>query len=114
MDFFDVLKDAYNEYTDRHELFDYLQSQFPNLKRECIRSRVRRYDPGKDYSDYNYVNVPAVDSEDNIVSSVDINKPITKSVEYKADGSTLFERIIALTNDEQLTPERILEAHRKR
>ena len=113
VDFFDVLKEAYNEYTDRHELFDYLQSQFPNLKRECIRSRVRRYDPEKDYTDYNYVSTNCQNtlSNENITESVDVNKPITRSVEYKADGSTMFERIIALTESENLTPEKILEAH---
>lgn len=113
VDFFDVLKEAYNEYTDRHELFDYLQSQFPNLKRECIRSRVRRYDPEKDYTDYNYVSTDCQNtlSNENIAESVDVNKPITRSVEYKADGSTMFERIIALTESENLTPEKILEAH---
>ena len=47
----------------------------------------------------------------NITESVDVNKPITRSVEYKADGSTMFERIIALTESENLTPEKILEAH---
>ena len=112
LDFFDVLKDAYNEYTDRHDLFDYLQMQFPDLKRECIRSRVRRFDPEKDYSNYNYVNtlIPSEDKETDSCT-VDINKPITKSVEYKSDGSAIFERIIALSESEQLTPDRVLQAH---
>ena len=85
MDFFDVLKEAYNEYTDRHELFDYLQSQFPNLKRECIRSRVRRYDPEKDYTDYNYVSTNCQNtlSNENITESVDVNKPISYLTESK-------------------------------
>lgn len=113
MDFFDVLKEAYSEYTDRHELFDYLQSQFPNLNRECIRSRVRRYDPDKDYTGYNNVSKSCQDNltNENIEDSIDVNKPLTRSVEYKADGSTMFERIIALTESENLTPEKILEAH---
>ena len=113
MDFFDVLKDAYNEYTDRHELFDYLQSQFPDLNRECIRSRVRRYDPDKDYSNYPTYSSISENSGciDNSALDISLDKPITKSVEYKADGSTMFERIIALTESEQITPEKILKAH---
>lgn len=113
MDFFDVLKDAYNEYTDRHELFDYLQSQFPDLNRECIRSRVRRYDPNKDYSNYPTYSSISENSDciDSSALDISLDKPITKSVEYKADGSTMFERIIALTESEQITPEKILKAH---
>lgn len=113
MDFFDVLKDAYNEYTDRHELFDYLQSQFPDLNRECIRSRVRRYDPDRDYSSYPTYSSISENSGciDSSALDISLDKPITKSVEYKADGSTMFERIIALTESEQITPEKILKAH---
>lgn len=111
MNFFDVLKEAYNEYPDKHDLMDYLRTNFPNLSKECIRSRVRRYDPNRDYSYYNTLeNENSIfTNSDNI--NVDIGKPVTKSVEYKADGSTMFERIIALTEKDQITPDVILKAH---
>lgn len=77
-----------------------LCEKFPELAFECIRSRVKRYRKASGQRAIVYV------SKDDVYS-----EPITKSVEYKADGSATFERIIALSSSEQLTPNKVLEAH---
>ena len=77
-----------------------LCEKFPELAFECVRSRVKRYRKSSGQRAIVYV------SRDDAYS-----EPITKSVEYKADGSATFERIIALSSSEQLTPNKVLEAH---
>ena len=73
-----------------------LVSEFPDLSHECIRGRVRRFKN----------KVTNNNDTENVTLS---NKK--HSIEYKADGSAIFERIISLPNNVQVTPEVILEAH---
>ena len=102
--FSNELRNAYNKYVDRHDLYNYLSEMFPELSRECIRSRVRRFAPDKD----DYLQNKNISKDECIA---EIGKPITNSVEYKADGSAIFERIIAMRDCEQLTPDNVLSAH---
>ena len=74
-----------------------LYSQFPELNKECIRSRVRRY-----INTHRQSTTPLVDI---------LTSPVTKSVEYKSDGSATFDRIICLQDSENVTPEILLKAH---
>lgn len=110
--FLDVLR-RMDDSLSSNELYDFLQSEFPELTRECIRSRVRRF---KANQNLNTLNKEIVMSNKPInVSNNDVTlapgENITKSVEYKSDGSAIFERIICLRDSEQLTPDKILEAH---
>ena len=73
-----------------------LTKEYPELNYECIRSRLRRHK--NQFSD---VDITHTDSDS-----------ITKSsIEYKSDGSAVFEKIIALPANGNITPEVILEAH---
>lgn len=103
---------AYNKYDGKvAEIVNSLETTFPNIHRECIRSRVRNY-VRKNESDYKDANDTIIASPDS--DTVDCNNTngiITKSIEYKSDGSAIFERIISLSSKEQLTPNNILCAH---
>ena len=101
--------------TDASELYDALGKEFPRLTRECIRSRVRRFkkrhtqDNNNDISKDMFTDTsPTVN---NIISTVDETHPLTRSIEYKQDGSAIFERIICLRDLTGVTPEQVLEAH---
>lgn len=86
-----------------------LFTKFPNLTYSCIESRVRRY-RNSNLKNYNVTLNNILQDHEIFVNSNNIT-PITKSVEYKPDGSAIFDRIIALADGEQLTPEIILKAH---
>lgn len=108
--FLDALNRMYDS-LDSAELYDFLNSEFPDMTREAIRSRVRRYRARqlKDVIDDMSADTPK--SEEKNVPEAELGKPVTKSVEYKADGSAIFERIICLRDGENITPENVLEAH---
>ena len=87
-----------------------LSENYPELSRGCVQSRVIRARKNFKESAASVV-MNNVDS-DFVLSNKDVStKPITKSVEFRSDGSAIFERIIALTADEQLTPAKVLQAH---
>ena len=86
-----------------------LSKIYTNLTYDCIRSRVRRYmSANKTLDSVSQYNTLSEKSDNN---NIDFDSPITKSVEYKSDGSAIFDRIIALRDGEQLTPNAILKAH---
>lgn len=107
LDFNDNLKSLMHEYPNRRELYDELQKLYPDLSRNAIRIRVSRY--GNSNTPMNDVE-PIIDNK-NIPVCEDYSQPITKSVETKADGSTIFERIICLRDSENITPQEVLIAH---
>ena len=79
-----------------------LSKEFSSLKFECIRGRVRRYANKVKY------NAPSVKLRQNTDTETE---QLQHTIEYKQDGSVVFEKIIALTDKENITPEVILEAH---
>jgi hypothetical protein len=79
-----------------------LSKEYPNLNYECIRGRVRRYREKVRTQSISDVQTNDVGTVDNIEKS---------SIEYKSDGSAVFERIIELPEKGNITPEMILEAH---
>ena len=74
------------------DIIKILVSEFPDLSYDCVRSRVRRY-------------------RENQESKKADNECMVKSVEYKSDGSAVFEKIISVAENETLTPTTILKAH---
>ena len=73
-----------------------LRSEFTTLQSECIRGRCRRF----------LKNNPQYRKGSSTVPNTE-----KQSIEYKSDGSTTFEKIIALPNSVNVTPEIVLEAH---
>lgn len=73
-----------------------LQKDFPELTYSCIESRVRRYK--------NKIN-------NLVLKSTKDFEPITKDMEYKQDGSVVFNRIIELSKTCDITPTDMLIAH---
>ena len=98
MDNIKLFNDKVNKLTQQNysvsKITELLKNDFPNLSYECIRSRVRRC-----------VNkLPAkCSTNDNITK--------TQSFEYRKDGSVVFEKVICLAENEDITPETILKAH---
>lgn len=78
------------------EIVRQLQVMFPDLSYNCIRSRVRRY-----YESQHKTNT----------TNSDLVFPTTKDMEYKQDGSIVFNRIINLTKECDLKPVDMLLAH---
>lgn len=74
-----------------------LAEEFPELHYDCIKSRVRRF------------NEPDNSKKDNTVSNE--IRPQTTSVEYRKDGTVVFEKVISLAEGSEITPRKILEAH---
>lgn len=79
-----------------HDTVTGLLKAFPDMTASAVESRLTRYKKrlkkqgGREIS---------------------LDHPITKSIEYKEGGITTFDRIIALANGEDLTPERVMVAH---
>lgn len=91
----------------KREITRMLVDEFPGINYECVRSRVRRFIK-KNKSN------PAQTTSYQIESNEDSNDhkiPMTREVEYKADGTAVFDRIIYLQSTEELTPTNILKAH---
>lgn len=107
MDFNNNLESLMQEYPNRRELYDQLQKLYPDMSRNAIRIRVSRYTNGNTPMN----NIPAVEDDKNLQMCVSYSEPLTKSVEYKADGSAVFERIICLRDSENVTPQEMLIAH---
>ena len=108
--FLDALNRMYDS-LESTELYDFLNSEFPDMTREAIRSRVRRYRARQLKDAIDDISADATKSEEKNVPEAELGKPVTKSVEYKPDGSAIFERIICLREGENITPENVLEAH---
>ena len=112
MSFVDALKAAYSNAGTNSptQIAKHLKQYYPLLSDECLRGRVRRF--LRTHSEY---SEPMENTESNssmtTVCDLSIGDNITKSVEYKADGSIIFDRIIALSNADSLTPANILKAH---
>lgn len=73
-----------------------LCSQFPGLTSVAVESRVTRFKR-------------RMRKSGSMEVCADSSK--VQSVEYKAGGITTFDRIIALANGEELTPEKVVTAH---
>lgn len=72
-----------------------LCEEFSDLRFDCIRSRVRR----------------SADKKKEKVAVKTDDKTVQHSIEYKSDGSAVFEKIIALPTKTDITPEVVLQAH---
>lgn len=83
----------------------------PDLSLQAEKSRVRRY-----LNSHCRNNKNKIDDFDNIKlenKEVNIDEIIERksTVEYASDGSMSFQKIIALTEGEPITPEAIMKAH---
>lgn len=101
-EFRNYVENAFQMHKDKSAVMSLLRSQYPELSYECIRSRVRRY---LEHHVDDIVNEAVIPDE----SMTDA--PVTRSVEYKSDGSAVFDRIISLCASEHLTPDNIMKAH---
>lgn len=97
-DFYDRMKELVDNGDDN--VISILSKTYPTMNYECIRSRVRRY--REKLRTQQHCNTDETNEVDNIEKS---------SIEYKSDGSAVFEKIIALPANGNITPEVILEAH---
>lgn len=97
-DFYDRMKELVD--TGDDNVVSTLSKTYPTMNYECIRSRVRRY--REKLRTQQLCNTVETNEVDNIENS---------SIEYKSDGSAVFERIIELPEKGNVTPEMILEAH---
>lgn len=80
------------------DIYKVLHDKFPELTYECIRSRVRR------------LNIDNIQTESVNVEDQEL-EPQTTSMEYRKDGTIVFEKVICLAKNQELTPENILIAH---
>lgn len=78
-----------------------LAKAFPDMSYSAIESRITRYK--KRLKKALKVKKPEL--------NVSEDSPQTTSVEYKADGTMTYDRIIALRDGEDLTPEKVMRAH---
>jgi hypothetical protein len=97
-DFYDRMKELVD--SGDNDVISTLSKTYPTMNYECIRSRVRRY--REKLRTQQPCNTSETNEFDNIEKS---------SIEYKSDGSAVFEKIIALPANGNITPEVILEAH---
>ena len=97
-DFYDRMKDLVD--SGDNNVISTLSKTYPTMNYECIRSRVRRY------KEKLRTQQSCNTAETNEVNNIEKN-----SIEYKSDGSAVFEKIIALPANGNITPEVILEAH---
>lgn len=106
MDFNDVMDSLKGKFSHASDLYAELETLFPEVTRDALKKRVSRYKMKhgdvltKYTSSKNFNTVDAY-----------LEAPVTKSVETKADGSTIFERIICLRDSENITPQEVLIAH---
>ena len=104
--FYTSLQNLLDDNLDSHTVMSSLRQQFPNLTYECIKSRVRRY--RLKYGD------STTKTEKKVIPETAL--PIesfekSQYFEYRKDGSVVFERVIALADNDNITPETILKAH---
>lgn len=99
--FTERLSELFSAGLAKSEIVGILSKEFEDINYECLRSRVRRY------VKRNKQSVAVQDIERSSAST----SPITHGVEYKADGTAIFDRIIYLQETTDLTPENILKAH---
>ena len=89
--FMDVLR-RMDDSLSSNELYDFLQSEFPELTRECIRSRVRRLKANQNLNMFSkeavMSNTPVNASKNEVTLAP--GEAIVKSVEYKSDGSAIL------------------------
>ena len=78
-----------------------LAKAFPDMSYSAIESRITRYKKRLKKA------LKAKKPELNVSE----DSPQTTSVEYKADGTMTYDRIIALRDGEDLTPEKVMRAH---
>ena len=107
LDFYDVLQQNYDESKTETTLARSLNSIFPELSEECIRSRIRRWKAKGNQTSVNQI----INRKDNFETSLVNVIPKKESFEYRSDGVSIFEKIICLKDGEDLTPEKVLEAH---
>ena len=89
-----------------------LSKHFPFLTYACIESRVKRYRRAVRDNQIALSNMkPVITKEKDSQEPEQMNYPITRSVEYKQDGSAVFDRIISLAAGEELTPAKAMQAH---
>jgi hypothetical protein len=106
--FYNRVKELFDSKLSRSNICNILYKEFPNLNKECTRSRVRRYEKSIGYNDI--LNTYNKDT-DSISQNINIDCNGKQSIEYKADGTMIFEKIVSLSSKESLTPEKLLEAH---
>jgi hypothetical protein len=100
-DFYDRMSEMFSSGMTNAAIQQQLKKEYPEMHPECIRSRVRNFGKRK--------NMVAT-----VVNKDSVKKDATEEVhsfEYKSDGSAVFEKIIALPKSENITPEKVLEAH---
>lgn len=94
-----VVIDMKNKGSKWIEIATAIKEEFPTL------TDIQRIDKARNYYRSNSINTQHVsESED--------GPTFHKSVEYKKDGSAIFEGIIELAENTEITPELMLKAHR--
>ena len=88
-----------------------LQRRYPNepITLEGWQSRVRRY-TAKNNLEHKNSNIQNL--TDQVKDNITTSNYQQKSVERKSDGSYIYDSIIELMENEVVTPERMLEAHK--
>lgn len=111
MTFSELLQNLTNENVGFTNTISRLKDEFPYLSYSCIESRVKRYRRSVKNTNQQPNKAVTCKTTDTDEYTDDVQYPQTKSVEYKQDGSAVFERIISLAAGEELTPTKALEAH---
>lgn len=106
MDFNEVMDSLKGKFSRPCDLYNELSKLFPDVSETAMRKRVSRYKI-KNGDMFSKQSLPV----NTINGDTDYVAPITKSVETKADGSTIFERIICLRDSENITSQEVLIAH---
>lgn len=107
LDFYEAVKQYYNGSTIDSKLIKQLESMFPELSEVGIRSRVRRWKERGCRAPFNQIVSHSNEEEISTITTI----PKRESFEYRSDGVSVFEKIICLRDGEDLTPEKVLEAH---
>lgn len=94
---------------ENSDIYHKLLEEYPNLTYECVRSRVRRYSPTA--RSMPEISTQTTDVPKCVAENVNIDKPQTTSIEYRKDGTLVFEKVICLAEGDDITPRNILKAH---